>query len=159
MTPGCVMPVRHASTPTPPGPVAPPPYSLPSPIYRPDPSPSLARANIVNSPAQCSGGSVIINPDCPRPATPVFSRQSVLNLPKRPDVHANDRNKQKLWQKVQSELSKELFWFCKDITENIGTYSQLMEFAVKCDIPLTWLDRAKEDYPEDSQVVVKSSIL
>ena len=25
---------------------------------------------------------------------------------------------------------------------------------MKCDIPLTWLDRAKEDYPEDSQVVV-----
>ena len=40
------------------------------------------------------------------------------------------------------------------MTENIGTYSQLVEFAVKCDIPLTWLDRAKEDYPEDSQVVV-----
>ena len=77
-----------------------------------------------------------------------------MTLPKRPNVHENDRNKQKLWQKVQSELSKELSKFCKDITENIGTYSQLVEFAVKCDIPLTWLDRAKEDYPEDSQVVV-----
>ena len=29
-----------------------------------------------------------------------------------------------------------------------------MEFAVRCDIPLTWLDWAKENYPEDSQVVV-----
>ena len=67
----------------------------------------------------------------------------------------NDRNKPKLWQKVQSELSKELFRFCKDITENISTYSQLMEFAVKCDIPLTWLDRAKEDYPEDKLWSIK----
>ena len=57
-------------------------------------------------------------------------------------------------RKIQSEHSKELFKFCKDVTENIGTYSQLVEFAVKCDISLTWLDRAKEDYPEDSQVVV-----
>ena len=29
-----------------------------------------------------------------------------------------------------------------------------MDFAVKCDVPLTWLERAKEDYPEDSQIVV-----
>ena len=141
-------------TPTLPRPAAPPPYSPPSPIYCPDPTPSPASTNIVNSPAQCSGGSVIINPDRPRPATPVFKRQSVLTLPKLPKVCENDRNKQKLWQKIQSELSKELFKFCKDVTENIGTYSQLVEFAVKCDIPLTWLDRAKEDYPEDSQVVV-----
>ena len=35
----------------------------------------------------------------------------------------------------------------------------LVDFAVKCDIPLIWLDRAKEDYPEDSQVVVNKSIL
>ena len=151
MTHGCVMPVRHASTPTPPGPVALPPYSPPTPIYCPDSTPSLAGTNIVYSPAHCSGGSVIINSDRPRLATPVFKRQSVLTLPKRPNVCENDRNKPKLWQKVQSELLKELF---SDITENIGTYSQLMEFAVKCDIPLTWLDRAKEDYPEDSQVVV-----
>ena len=54
----------------------------------------------------------------------------------------------------KSELSKELFKFCKEVTENMGTYSQLLEFSVKCDITLTWLDRAKEDYPEDSQVVV-----
>ena len=25
---------------------------------------------------------------------------------------------------------------------------------MKCDIPLTWLERAKEDYPQDSQVVI-----
>ena len=131
-----------------------PPYSPPSPIYRPDPTPSPASTNIVNSSAHCSGGSVVINPECPRPGTPVFKRQSVLTLPKRPNVRENDRSNQKLWQTIQSELSKELFKFCKDITENIGTYSQLVEFAMKCDIPLTWLDRAKEDYPEDSQVVV-----
>ena len=44
--------------------------------------------------------------------------------------------------------------FVKMSQENISTYSQLVEFAVKCDIPLTWLDRVKEDYPEDSQSVV-----
>ena len=44
--------------------------------------------------------------------------------------------------------------FCKEITENIGTYSQLVNFAVKCDVPLTWIDRAKEDYPDDSQSVI-----
>ena len=108
----------------------------------------------MNSPAHCSGGSVIINPDHPRPGTPVFKRQSVLTLLKMPNVHENDRNKQKLWQKIQSKLSKELFKFCKDVTENIGTYSQLVDFAVKCDVPLTWLERAKEDYPDDSQSVV-----
>ena len=74
-----------------------------------------------------------------------------MTLPKRPNVYENDRNQPKLWQKVQSELSKELSRFCKEITENI---CQLTEFVIKCDIPLTWLDRAKEDYPEDSQVVV-----
>ena len=134
--------------------LAPPPYLPLSPLYCPDPTPSPASANIVNSPAHCSGGSIIINPECPRPGTPVFKRQSVLTLPKRPNVCENDRNNQKLWQKIQSELSKELFQFCKDVTENIGTYSQLVDFAVKCEVPLTWLERVKEDYPDDSQSIV-----
>ena len=34
------------------------------------------------------------------------------------------------------------------------TYDQLVDFAMKCDIRLTWLERAKEDYPQDSQVIV-----
>ena len=155
MTPGCMTPtVSHVRTPTPPGPVPPPPYSPPSPVYHPDPTPSPAGANIAttpvaggNSPGNCSGGSVIIDPGCPRPGTPVFKRQSMLTLRKMPKVHKNDKE---LWQQIQSELSKELFWFCKDVTENIGTYSQLVDFAVKCDVPLTWLERAKEDYPQDS---------
>ena len=120
-------------------------------VYHPDPTPSPAGANIAttpvvsgNSPGNCSGGSVIIDPGHPRPGTPVFKRQSMLTLRKMPKVKEND---QKLWQKIQSELSKELFRFCKDVTENIGTYSQLVDFAVKCDVPLTWLERAKEDYP------------
>ena len=74
----------------------------------------------------------------------------MLTIRKRPKASTD----QKLWQKIQSELSKELFQFCKDVTENIGTYSQLVDFAVKCDVPLTWLERAKEDYPDDSQSVV-----
>ena len=158
MTPGCVTPtVRHVTIPTLPGLVPPPPYSPSSPVYRPDPTPSPTSANIVNmpvvsgtSPGNCSVGSVIIDPGRPRPGTPVFKRQSVLTLRKMPKV----QNEQKLWQKIQSELSKELFWFCKDVTENIGTYSQLVDFAVKCDVPLTWLERAKEDYPQDSQSVI-----
>ena len=154
ITPGGMTPVRHVSTPALPGPVAPPPYSPLPPIYHPDPTPSPASTNVVNSPAHCSGGSVIINPQCPRTGASVFKHQSALTLPKRPDVRANDRNEQKLWQKIQSELSKELYKFCKEVTENISTYSQLVDFAVKCDVPLTWLDRAKEDYPDDSQSVI-----
>ena len=70
ITPGNVTPVRRVITPASPGPVAPPPYSPPTPIYRPDPTPSPAGTNIVNSPTHCSGGSVVINPERPRPDTP-----------------------------------------------------------------------------------------
>ena len=59
-----------------------------------------------------------------------------------------------MWEKIQRELPKELYRFCKEITENIGTYSQLVNFAAKCDVPLTWIDRAKEDYPDDSQSII-----
>ena len=104
-----------------------------------------------NSPGNCAGVSVCIDPDCPRPANMVFKRQSMFTLRKMPKAHENDN---KLWQQIQSELSKELFRFCKDVTENIGTYNQIVDFAVKCGIPLTWLERAKEDYPQDSQVVI-----
>ena len=155
MTPACATPlICQVRTPTPPGPVAPPPYSPPTPIYCPDPTPSPASTNIVNSPAHCSGGSVIINPEHQRSKTPVFKRQSVLTLKKKPNAHKNDENNVKQWQKVQSKLSKELLKFSKDVTENIGRYDQLVEIAVKCDIPLTWVDRAKEDYPTDSRLVV-----
>ena len=155
MTPACTTPIiHHVSTPTPPEPVAPPPYSPPTPIYCPDPTPSPASTNIVNSPAHYSGGSVIINPEHPRLKIPVFKRQSILTLKKRPNYQQTDDNEVKQWQKVQSELSKELLKFSKDIMENIGTYEQLVEFAVKCDIPLTWVDRVKEDYPTDSRLVV-----
>ena len=155
MTPACATPLVHqVRTLTPPGPVAPPPYSPPTPIYCPDHTPNPASTNIVNSPAHCSDGSVIINPDCQRSKTPVFKRQSVLTLKKKPKAHKNNENKVKRWQKVQSELSKELLKFSKDVMENIGTYDQLVNFAMKCDIPLTWVDRAKEDYPTDSMLVV-----
>ena len=102
---------------------------------------------------------MIINPECPRSQMPVFKRQSVLTLKKRPNDHKTNDNEEKQWQKVQSELSKELLKFSKDVTENIGTYGQLAEFAMKCDIPLTWVDRAKEDYPTDSRLVGESGIL
>ena len=108
----------------------------------------------MNPPSHCSGGSVIINPDRPRSATPVFKRLSVLTLKKKPNTHKNVENNVKWWQKIQSELCKELVKFCKDVTENIGTNDQIVEFAVKCDIPLTWVDRAKEDCPVDSRLAV-----
>ena len=78
----------------------------------------------------------------------------MLTLKKRPNDHKTDENDVKLWQKTQSQLSKELLKFSKDVMENIGTYNQLVKFAVKCDIPLTWVERAKEDYPQDSRLVV-----
>ena len=146
--------VRHVSTPASPGPVAPPPYSPPTPIYHPELTPSPASTNVVTSPGHCSGGSVIINLQCPRTGASVFKCQLALTLPKRPNVREDDRNEPKLWEKIQSKLSKELYMFCKEITENIGTYSQLVNFAVKCDVPLTWIDRTKEDYPDDSQSVI-----
>ena len=151
ITPANVTPVRCVSTPASPGPVALPPYSPPTPIYRPDPTPSPASTNLVTSPGQCSGGSVIINPQHPRAGASVFKCQSALTLPKRSNV---DRNEPKLWEKIQRELLKELSRFCKEITENIGNYGQLVDFAIKCDVPLTWIDKAKEDYPNDSQPVI-----
>ena len=109
MTPACATPlIWRISTATLPGPAAPPPYLPPTPIYHPDPTPSPASTNIVNPPSHCSGGSVIINPDRPRPTTPVFKRQSVLTLKKKPNAHKNDENNVKRWQKIQSELCKEL---------------------------------------------------
>ena len=44
--------------------------------------------------------------------------------------------------------------FCEDITNNILCHDQLLDFAVKCDIPTNWVDREKEDYPHESEMVV-----
>ena len=156
VTPAYTTPlVRRVRTPTPPRPAAPPPYSPPSPIYQPDPTPSPPRANIVNS-AQCSGGSVSISPQCPRTRTgaSVYKSQSALTPPKSPNVGPVARQEPKLWENIQKELPKELSRFCKEATENIGTYSDLVDFAVKCDVPITWIDRAKEDNPNDSQSAI-----
>ena len=38
--------------------------------------------------------------------------------------------------------------------DNITTYSQLHDFALKCNIPRCWVERAKEDYPHDSKIMV-----
>ena len=149
MTPACVTPtVSHVRTLTLLRPAAPPLYSPPSPIYRPDPTPIPAGTNSVNTPlvgessqGNYSGGSVIIDSGCPKPGKKVFKRQSMLTLRKVPKVASSDDRK--LWQQVQSELSKVLYRFCKDVTENIGTSDQLIDFAIRCDIPLIWLERAK----------------
>ena len=60
----------------------------------------------------------------------------------------------KVWQQVQCELLREIFNFCDDITNNILTQDQLLDFAIKCDIPNCWVERAKEDYPHDSEMMV-----
>ena len=85
------------------------------------------------------------------PESTVFKRKTVLTARK---VPKNCEIDTKLWQQILNELPKDTFKFCQDITENIVSYDQLVDFAVKCDIPLTWLERAKEDYPQDSQVVI-----
>ena len=59
-----------------------------------------------------------------------------------------------LWQQIEQELPKELMKFCHEVTENIMTYDHLVDFVVKCYIPLTWLERAKEDYLQNSWVVI-----
>ena len=164
--PACVTPlVRPIRTPTPPRPAAPPPYSPPSPIYRPDPTPSPTSTRTANSPptnnlvtsaAHCSGGSVTVSPQCPmtRTGASVYKNHSALTPPKCPNVSTVARKELKLWEKIQVEMPKELSRFCKEVTQNIGTYSDLVEFAVKCDVPITWIDRAKEDNPNDIQSAI-----
>ena len=91
--------------------------------------------------AQCSGGSVSISPQCPRTRTgaSVYKSQSALTLPKSPNVGPVARQEPKLWEKLQKELPKELSRFCKEVTENIGTYSDLVDFAVKCMLRIRYL--------------------
>ena len=85
------------------------------------------------------------------PETTVFKRHTVL-IPRK--ASNKGLGATKLWQQIQGEFSKGPFKFCQEITENIVTYDQLVDFAMKCDIPLTWLERAKEDYLQYSQMVV-----
>ena len=59
----------------------------------------------------------------------------------------------KYWQQVKSDMPKEVLKF-SDIVFNIVTYDQLHDFAIKCDIPTYWVERAKEDYPHDSEMMV-----
>ena len=98
-----------------------------------------------------SGGSGNVNTGHKTPDTEVFKRQTVLN-PK--GASKNCLGMAKHWQKVENELPRELLNFCHDITDNIMTHDQLVDFEVKCDIPNCWVERAKEDYPHDSEVVV-----
>ena len=104
--------------------------------------------------AQCSGRSVSISPQRPRTGASVYKSQSALTPPKCSNVSNAARKELKLWEKIQIELPKELSRFCKEVTENIATYSDLVDFAVKCDVPITWIDRAKEDNPNDSQSAI-----
>ena len=71
----------------------------------------------------------------------VFKRKTVLSASNVPKTCKIDS---KLWQQILNELTKETFKFGQDITENIVSYDQLVDFAVKCHNPLTWLERAKE---------------
>ena len=57
------------------------------------------------------------------------------------------------------KVPKELTNFCHDITDNIMTYDQLIDIAIKCEIPINWVERAKEDYPQNSEVCHEQGIL
>ena len=160
MTPGCIMSpsVNHVRTPTPPRPASPPPYSPPSPIYPPDPTPSPTRTNMPShhtaSPVPSENapcGSENVNTGWKTPETTVFKRHTVL-VPSKTSKKSLEMGK--FWQQKEKDLPKELLKFCQEITENIVTYDQLVNFAVKSDIPLSWLERAKENYPQDSEVVI-----
>ena len=109
MTPGCIMmpSIHHVRTLTLPRPASPPPYSSPSPVYCPDPTPSPASTNMPtpggNSPGNCPSGSADLSTGHLTPEHSVFKRQTVLTARKVPKNHESDT---KLWQQIQSELSK-----------------------------------------------------
>ena len=44
--------------------------------------------------------------------------------------------------------------FCEDIINNILSHDQLHDFAIKCDISKNWVERAKQDYLHDSEMIV-----
>ena len=49
--------------------------------------------------------------------------------------------------------------FCEDITNNILSHDQLLDFAIKCDIPTKWVEKAKEDYLHDLEMIVTKVFL
>ena len=71
-----------------------------------------------------------------------------------------EKHQIKVWEplsygsKYKVSCPKNHLNFVEILQRILSLYDQLVDFAVKCDIPLTWLERAKEDYPQDSQVVV-----
>ena len=143
-------------------PTSPPPYT---PTYRPDPSPSpsIARTNTLPcataSPVPSEiipGGSGNGNTGHKTPDTTVFKKQTVLS-PSRASKNCLEMTKQ--WQQIENALPKELLNLCHDITDNIMTCDQLIDFAIKCDIPLGWVDRVKKDYPQDSEMVINKVFL
>ena len=126
--------------------------------HQPDPTPSPARkitpsnqtASLVpseNAPSETEN----VHTGQKTPENTVFKRHTIL-IPSKTSKKSPELGK--FWQQIEKDLPKELLKFCKEITENIVTYDQLVNFAVKCDIPLSWLERAKENYPQDSEVVV-----
>ena len=64
----------------------------------------------------------------------------------------------KYWLQVKCDLPKEILNFSSDIVANVITYTQLQDFALKCDIPRCWVERAKEDYPHNSEMMVHQGI-
>ena len=42
----------------------------------------------------------------------------------------------------------------EDIAKNVITYSQLYNFPILCDIPICWMEKAKENYPNDCETMV-----
>ena len=58
------------------------------------------------------------------------------------------------WLGVKCGLPREIVEVTEDIVNNVITYSQMCSFAILCDIPVCWVERAKEDYPNDGKTMV-----
>ena len=58
------------------------------------------------------------------------------------------------WTGVKCGLPKEIADMIEDIVNNVIIYSQLYSFAVLYDFLICWVERAKEDYPNDCETMI-----
>lgn len=80
--------------------------------------------------------------------------ESPKDIPQRTQSPHNCLGKIKYWLQVQCELPKEIFNFTVDIINNILSMDQLLDFMIKCNVPNYWVERAKQDYPHNSEMMV-----
>ena len=104
------------------------------------------------TPVSTSAGE--INDD-PTPGTSVdITNNEMGNSPSPEGTSTKYMVSMKYWLTIKCALPKEVLKFTEDIIDNVITYSQLQDFATHCDIPQCWVERAKEDYPHDSEIMV-----